>query len=62
MLNPHEYANQLLQIVTGLQQDATEAAMEIGLRAADRSSPKLAKHIGDGLPPGWEAVWMDTGI
>ena len=62
MLNPHEYANQLLQIFTGLQQDGTEAAREIGLRTADRSSPKLAKQIGDRLPRGWEAVWVDTGI
>jgi hypothetical protein len=84
MLTPHECANQLLQLVTGLQQDATEAAMKIGWRAADpsrypqhvcrglagllshgevscESAQWLAKQVGNRLPPGWGAVWMDKG-
>ena len=47
MLTPHECASHLLQIVTGLQQDATEAAIQIGWRAADPS--RYPEHVCRGL-------------
>jgi len=46
-LTTHECANQLLQLVTGLQQDVTGTAMEIGWRAADPS--RYPQHVCRGL-------------